>query len=60
MPSFDTRPTEDDIRPSYDTTAPCGLCATDVQGTDGIWVHWDQHLAWHQWLWDMITVVASP
>lgn len=54
MPLLDTRPTADDVYPSDDVTAPCKLCGGDVQGTDGIWRWWAQHLQWHQDLWDAI------
>lgn len=50
----ETRPTAEDIKPPVDTVAPCGLCASDVQGNDGFWTHWDKHVEWHQWLWDQL------
>jgi hypothetical protein len=51
---YQTRPVAEDIRPPIDMTAPCKLCGSDVEGSDGIWVHWDLHLTWHQWLWDLL------
>jgi hypothetical protein len=51
---FDTRPTADDIRPPMDQTAPCKICGGEVTGMDFTWEWWDQHLAWHQWVWDQL------
>ena len=57
---FDTRPVAEDLRPPMDMTAPCKVCGCLVQGMDFTWEWWDQHLAYHQWLWDQLTAASSP
>jgi hypothetical protein len=53
----DTRPTEQDVYPTVDTTVPCGMCGALIQGSEFGWVDWSKHLAWHQWVWDQLNPV---